>query len=196
MKKFIFGIFCFSFLIAGNGKMFTVDVENTSLRWEGVKVTGSHWGYVTMQDGSVNIEGRTILSGDFTVTLNSMTEDGMGESPWKAKLLNHLKSDDFFDVANHPTAHLKLTSAVYNNGAFSISGDLTIRGMTHPIEFPAVIQFSDKGPKATGQIKIDRTLYGMKYKSGKFFPEIGDKMIYDEFTLDFEVKSFTSKSIN
>ena len=88
-----------------------------------------------------------------------------------------------------PYTTLFRSSAVFNHGAYSIQGDLTIRGITHPIEFPAVVQFSDKGPKATGQIKIDRTLYGMKYKSGKFFPEIGDKMIYDEFTIDFEVKA-------
>ena len=189
MKKVIIPIICLSFLFAGNGKSFMVDVENTSLRWKGVKVTGSHWGYVTMKEGTVTMEGKNILAGNFSVELSSMTEESMGDSPWKPKLLNHLKSDDFFDVANHPTAHLKLASAVYNQGVFLIQGDLTIRGITHSVEFPAVIRFSDLGPRATGQLKIDRIKYNMKFRSGKFFPEIGDKMIFDEFTVDFDVKA-------
>ena len=189
MKKSLILIFCFSLIFGGKGTTFSLDVDKSSLRWTGVKVTGSHWGYIMMKEGQVTVDGKNIISGNFTVDLDSMTEEDMGDGPWKGKLLNHLKSDDFFDVKNNPESVLKITSAVFNHGAYSIQGDLTIRGITHPIEFPAVVQFSDKGPKATGQIKIDRTLYGMKYKSGKFFPEIGDKMIYDEFTIDFEVKA-------
>ena len=189
MKKMIIPIFCLSFLFAGNGKSFTVDVENTSLRWKGVKVTGSHWGYVTMKEGTVTIDGNKIIAGDFAVDLTTMTEEEMGDSPLKIKLLNHLKSDDFFDVANHPMAHFKLLHASYNQGAFMIQGALTIRGITRPVEFLAVVQFSDQEPGATGQIKIDRTKYNMKFRSGQFFPDVGDKMIYDEFTIDFEVKA-------
>jgi polyisoprenoid-binding protein YceI len=80
-----------------------------------------------------------------------------------------------------------LKSSLFQQGKFRVKGDLTIRGITQPVEFPVLIQFSDEGPRATGQIKIDRTLYNMKYKSGNFFPEIGDKMIYDEFTVDFDI---------
>ena len=70
-----------------------------------------------------------------------------------------------------------------------IVGELTIKGITHSVEFPAVVKFSDKGASAKGQIKIDRTLYDIKYRSGKYYPDIGDKMIYDVFKLDFEVKA-------
>ena len=90
MKKVIIPIICLSFLFAGNGKSFTVDVENTSLRWKGVKVTGSHWGYVTMKEGTVTIDGNKIIAGDFAVDLTTMTEEEMGDSPLKIKLLNHI----------------------------------------------------------------------------------------------------------
>ena len=189
MKKVIISFFCLAPLIAGDAKTYTVDVNQTSLRWKGMKVTGSHWGYVTMAEGLVIINGKNIIAGEFSVDLNSMTEEEMGDSPWKIKLLNHLKSDDFFDVTNHPVVRFKLTRATFNQGAFKFKGDMTIRGITHPVEFPAVVRFSDQGPSATGQIVIDRTNYNMKYRSGKYFPDVGDKMIYDEFTIDFSVQT-------
>jgi polyisoprenoid-binding protein YceI len=70
-----------------------------------------------------------------------------------------------------------------------IASDLTIKGISHPLEFPATVRFSDKGASAKGQIKIDRTLYDIKYRSGKYFPDIGDRMIYDTFTIDFEIET-------
>ncbi len=189
MKKIIFLFFCYASLLAGETKTYTVDVENSSLRWNSIKVTGSHWGFVSMQEGTISLESKNIISGEFSVDMNSITNEDMGDSPWAEKLINHLKTDDFFDVANHPKATFKLTSCDFDQGAFKISGDLTIRGITHSVEFPAVIRFSDSGTIATGQIKIDRTKYNMKYRSGQYFPEIGDKMIYDEFTVDFEIKA-------
>jgi len=189
MKKVIISILCISGIFAGEPKTFTVDVENTSLRWHAEKVTGSHWGYVTMNEGTVTVDGKKIVSGEFSVDLTSMSNKDMSDSPWADKLMNHLKSDDFFDVENHPTATFKITDTKFKGGAFSIDGDITFRGITQPITFLAVVKFAKDGPSATGQLKIDRTLFGMKYRSGQFYPEIGDKMIYDEFTVDFDLKT-------
>ena len=189
MKHFMTLTIYLSVLYSGEEKIYSVDLEHSTLKWTGTKVTGSHWGYVTMKEGSVTLEDRKVLSGEFTVGMNIITNEDMDDSQWKAKLLTHLRSDDFFDVANYPTASFSLKSALFQQGEFKVKGDLTIRGITQPVEFPALIQFSDDGPRATGQIKIDRTLYNIKYRSGKFFPEIGDKMIFDEFTVDFDIKA-------
>jgi len=113
----------------------------------------------------------------------------MKDSPYGKKLENHLRSSDFFDIENHSRALLKIKSVSYKQGSVDLTGDLTIKGISHPVEFPAVVRFSDKGAKAKGQIKIDRTLYDIKYRSGKYFPDIGDKMIYDTFTIDFEIET-------
>ena len=187
MKYLMALTICLSVLYSGEGKIYSVDLERSTLKWTGTKVTGSHWGYVTMKEGSVMLEEKKVLSGDFTVDMKIITNEDLDNSQWKAKLLNHLRSDDFFDVTNYPTASFSLKSSLFQQGEIRVKGDLTIRGITHPVEFPALIQFSDEGPRATGQIKIDRTLYNMKYKSGNFFPEIGDKIIYDEFTVDFDI---------
>ena len=121
--------------------------------------------------------------------MNSIVVRDMDESPWRTKLENHLKSIDFFNVEKFPTSKLTITKVSFNQGAFKVMGDLTIRGITHSVEFPAIINFSDLGPRATGQIKIDRTLFDVNFRSGKFFTDLGDKMIYDEFTIDFEIKA-------
>ena len=125
-----------------------------------------------------------MYSGYVTITVMDMKD-----SPYGKKLENHLRSSDFFDTENHSRASLIITGASHNGNLVNIAGDLTIKGISHPLEFSATVGFSDKGASAKGQIKIDRTLYDIKYRSGKYYPDIGDKMIYDFFKLEFEVKA-------
>tara|TARA_B100001750_G_C15249966_1_gene467306 strand:- start:323 stop:631 length:309 start_codon:yes stop_codon:yes gene_type:complete len=101
--------------------------------------------------------------------MNSILVRDTAESPWRTKLENHLNSSDFFYVEKFPTSQLTLTKVSFNQGAFKVMSDLTIRGITHSVEFPAIIKFSDSGSWATGQFKIDRTLFGVNFRSGKFF---------------------------
>ena len=73
------------------------------------------------------------------------------------------------------------------NGAnYTVAGDHTIKGQTHPISFPANIVITKKMVKATGKVTIDRTLYGIKYGSGSFFDNLGDKAINNEFSMDIQ----------
>jgi polyisoprenoid-binding protein YceI len=189
MRNTLMLLFSFSFLFSSDGKAYSIDLENTTLKWTANRVTKTHWGYITMKRGHIVIDGKNIISGDFQVDMNSIVVRDMDESPWRTKLENHLKSIDFFNVEKFPTSKLTITKVSFNQGAFKVMGDLTIRGITHPVEFPAIINFSDSGPRATGQIKIDRTLFDVNFRSGKFFTDLGDKMIYNEFTIDFEIKA-------
>ena len=189
MRNALIILFSFSFLFSGDGKAYSVDLENATLKWTANRVTKTHWGYISMKGGNIVIDGKNIISGEFQVDMNSIIVRDMDESPWRTKLENHLKSNDFFYVEKFPTSQLTLTKVSFNQGAFKVMGDLTIRGITHSVEFPAIIKFSDSGPRATGQIKIDRTLFDVNFRSGKFFTDLGDKMIYDEFTIDFEIKA-------
>jgi len=189
MKRIIIINILLTILFSKNIQSYTIDTENSQLRWEASKVTGSHWGYIKMKKGEIILNGEKVVSGEFFVDLNTITVEDMGVSPWAEKLVNHLKSDDFFYVENFPLASLVLISADFKKGSFTITGDLTIKGKTHPISFPAVINFSEFGPSASGQLKIDRTNYNIIYRSGKFYPDIGDKLIYDEFIIDFILKT-------
>jgi polyisoprenoid-binding protein YceI len=102
------------------------------------------------------------------------------EGEYKGKLDGHLKADDFFGVENHPTSSLVFTNVTASGkNAYSVTGDLTIKGKTNPITFTISIY----GNKATTSLKIDRTKYDIKYGSANFFDGLKDKAIYDEFDL-------------
>jgi len=189
MRNTFIILLSFSFLFSGDEKTYSVDLESSRLKWTATQVTKSHWGYISMKEGNIIIDGKNIISGEFQVDMTSIVVRDMDESPWRTKLENHLKSSDFFNVEKFPISQLTITKVSFNQVAFNVMGDITIRGITHPVEFPAIIQFSDSEPRATGQIKIDRTLFDVNFRSGKFFTDLGDKMIYDDFTIDFELKA-------
>lgn len=160
-----------------------VDTSASSLKWNGKKVTGEHHGAIDLKSGSITLQNNQITEGNFVIDMSSMTnEDLSGDT--REKLLGHLKSDDFFSVESFPEATLKIKSSTkFTNGKTTVKGDLTIKGITHPIEFEA----NKSGDTYTANIEVDRTLYNVRYGSNKFFDNLGDKAIYDTFTLDVKL---------
>ena len=103
---------------------------------------------------------------------------------YKGKLEGHLKADDFFGVAKHKKAKLKIKDVQFGKGGhYDVFAELTIKGITKPISFKADVTNSDKAATAKAKIVFNRTDFGIKYKSGKFFKSLGDKLIYDEVEL-------------
>jgi polyisoprenoid-binding protein YceI len=115
------------------------------------------------------------------------------DADYNAKLTNHLKSDDFFSVEKNPKAVFKITKAApiahakTGENNYTITGDLTIKGITNSLTFPAKVNISGSQADATAKFDIDRTKYDVKFRSGKFFENLGDKMIYDNFTIDLKL---------
>lgn len=175
-----------AFLFAASGMAFVnegekkdVNIENSTVTWKAYKVTGSHYGTVALSSGSLEFENGSLTGGKFVVDMTSLTNSDLEGGP-KYKLENHLKSDDFFSIANHPTAKLVFTK-VESTGknSYEVTGDLTIKGISKPITF----DLSVYGSKATANLKVDRAQYDVRYGSGSFFENLGDKTIYDEFDL-------------
>jgi polyisoprenoid-binding protein YceI len=155
------------------------DTSKTTLYWVGEKVTGQHSGSVKLQSGFLYFKDNRIVSGEFIIDMTSIKDEGRD-----ARLEGHLKSDDFFSVEKFPAAKLVLTgSDSFEKGNAQVKGDLTIKGITNPIEFKAVMQKKDEGVWYFANIVIDRTKYNVRYGSGSFFDNLGDKTIYDEFKL-------------
>ena len=175
-------LFLFALLVAGSAFAHgpvKVNLGESSVNWKAAKVTGEHMGYVNLQSANLDIQDGVLKGGDFTADMTSITVTDL-EGEWKQKLEGHLKSDDFFGVENHGTASFKITSAnASGNNSYNVTGDLTIKGITHPVSFVATLADN----KATANIKVDRTKYDIKYGSGSFFDGLGDKMIYDAFDL-------------
>lgn len=166
---------------------FVVDPNATTLTWLAKKITGAHNGTINVNGGEVVIDGTKVVSGKFDIDMNSMVIlDIQGGS--NEKLLGHLKSDDFFSVAKFPTTSFVLTSVTQKSGAtHTVKGKLTIKGITQDIEFPAEIGFNGKTMTANAKIKIDRTKFDIKYRSGNFFENLGDKAIYDDFDMELNL---------
>lgn len=181
MKKISLLLMVLVIAFTGMSQEVTVNTEMSKLKWTGKKVTGEHWGYINLKSGSFTLKDNMIVSGKFVIDMTSMTCKDLEDEGWNAKLIGHLKSDDFFSVDKFETAVLNINeSSAFKDGIAKVKGELTIKGITKPIEFKTIK--TDTGYKAI--ITVDRTLYDVKYGSGKFFDGLGDKMIYDDFVLD------------
>jgi len=165
-----------------NGKQ-KINTTASKIDWTGRKVTGKHTGTVNIKEGSLDIKDGFLVGGTFTIDMPSLkSTDLTGE--YADKLEGHLKSDDFFATAAYPTSVLKITQAnAKGEGQFEVKANLTIKDVTQPITFMATLLPDGKKYKATANLTIDRTLYNVKYGSGKFFEDLGDTTIYDEFDL-------------
>jgi polyisoprenoid-binding protein YceI len=181
MKKvFLFiAITGFVSAIVNSQVKMSADTSKTTLSWLGEKVTGQHTGTIKLQSGWLNFKDNKIVSGEFLIDMNSIKE-----STGNARLEGHLKSDDFFSAEKFPTAKLVLTgSDSFEKGTAIVSGTLTIKGITNPVEFKSNSQKKDDGLWFYSNISVDRTKYNIRYGSGSFFDNLGDKVIYDEFKL-------------
>jgi polyisoprenoid-binding protein YceI len=164
-----------------------VDASASTFNWLAKKLTGEHNGTVKIQSGNLVTDGGKLTGGDFTVDFSTIKDlDIQGD--FAGKLETHLKSADFFDVAQFPTSTLKITKAVAKGGEnYDLTGNLTIRGITQSITFPAIVKVTGKTASASAKFDIDRTKFGLTYRSKAFFENIGDKMIYDNFTVDVKI---------
>ncbi|WP_127844762.1 YceI family protein [Psychroflexus aestuariivivens] len=163
-------------------EMKKIDIKKSQIEWEGEKLTGSHNGTIQMKDGHFLMENGELVGGEFIVDMTSIkVTDLEGDS--KQKLEGHLMSDDFFGVENYKTAKFVINTVAKKGDVYGISGDLTIKGNTNPIAFDMEM---DKNSASTTLV-IDRTKYDVRYGSDSFFDNLGDKTIYDEFTLNINL---------
>ncbi len=161
-----------------------VDASKSTINWVGKKVTGKHEGTINLKDGALVFKGKKLKGGTFTVDMTTInTTDLTGKS--KDNLDGHLKADDFFGTEKFPTAALVFkTIGAKAKNVYSITADLTIKGITKPVTFDIAVN----GNTATTNLKIDRTKYGIQYGSGSIFDNLGDKAIADEFELAVALK--------
>ena len=182
----------FSFTIVPNlAGSYSVNVEDSNVAWKGYKVTGEHAGTINVKSGELTFgENGELTGGKVVIDMTSIKcTDLQGE--WAGKLEGHLKSGDFFGVENFPTAELVITKVAAKGtpGDYKITGNLTIKETTEEIRFYAHLEENGGTIAATADIKIDRTDFDVRYGSGSFFDNLGDKTIYDEFDLTVNLKA-------
>lgn len=175
----------FSFQSTFAAETVKINAEKSKLEWAGRKVTGEHHGIINLKSGALTFDGDKLSGGSFEIDMTTIVNHDLEDEAWNTKLVNHLKSDDFFSVEKYPVADFKITSLKTNeDGSYHVRGDLTIKEITKPIEFPATVELKDKMVKATANITVDRAKFNVRFGSGSFFENLGDKLIYDDFNMN------------
>jgi len=167
---------------------YVVDKAASKVKWEAKKVTGQHNGSILFSNGSIVGTGNKISGGTFVIDMKTIADEDITDAGMKAKLMGHLASDDFFSIEKFPESKMVIKKVTLVSGdEFKFLADLTIKGVTNPVEFNAKVTANGDKLNADGVITVNRTLFGIKYGSGSFFQGLGDKVIYDDFTLAFSV---------
>lgn len=162
--------------------------ENASFTWVAKKVGGQHNGSI-QGSGKVEMKDNLVQAGEFEIQMNTIRVLDINDPESNQKLTAHLKSDDFFNTREHPRAILTISDASEaGDGTYAFKGKLNIKGIQQAVN--GVYDVLEKGNATfvTGALEFDRTNYDIRYRSGRFFDDLGDKMIYDDVLIGFEVK--------
>ncbi|HEU5166734.1 MAG TPA: YceI family protein [Chitinophagaceae bacterium] len=167
---------------------FQIQQASSTVNWTGKKVLGLHTGSINIANGFIEITDNTILGGEIQIDMTSIVITDIQDKKTNQDFLAHLLNDDFFSVDKFKTAKLTLTgSSKIETNKFKIDGNLTIKDISHPISFISSIEIFTDALHSLGEVVIDRTLYNIRYGSGKFIDNLGDKLIYDDFVLQFKL---------
>ncbi|MDP3836818.1 MAG: YceI family protein [bacterium] len=165
--------------------IYLVDTEVSVIRWRGERVIGnSHEGTTNLQSGNFTVTEGELSGGEFIITMTSLKSDENND-----RLETHLKSEDFFQVETYPEAKLSITNVTKEEGlgVFTANANLTIKDITAPISFIARLSEAEGLVRVQADLSIDRTIWGVKYGSGKFFQDLGDSIIKDEMQLMVDI---------
>ena len=174
--------------------VFKIDSKLSTIEWVGRKIAGGHKGSIAISEGFLNSENGRLSGGELVIDMKSIKVLDVSDPNANNQLTGHLASPDFFNSTNHPQTVLVIQSVEQGEeNSHRIVGDLTIKSITQPIEFLVQVSINGDTIVANGKIFIDRTRYGIKFRSGNFFRDLGDSLIYNEFQLDVRI---TAKAIS
>ncbi|MET4083465.1 polyisoprenoid-binding protein YceI [Pedobacter sp. UYP30] len=182
----IFGLSAFTY--KADPTDYKVEVSKSSITWIGRKIAGSHNGTILLKSGNLLVKGKTLVGGNFVMDMTSIKE-----SEGSVKLEGHLNSEDFFSTRKFPTSTFVITKVSGSGNNLKVLGNLTIKGITNAVVFPATVDVNSDGSVSAlaGKILVDRTKYDIRYGSKSFFDSIGDKAIDNMFEIG--VKLVASK---
>lgn len=167
---------------------FQIQQAGSTVNWTGKKVLGLHTGSINIAKGYLEVTDNQLKGGEILMDMTSIVITDIEEEKTNKDFLDHLSGGDFFSVDQFKTAKLAITGASKtDNGKFKVDGTLTIKDISHPVSFMATIEVFTDYLHSLGEIVIDRTLYNIRYGSGKFISNLGDKLIYDDFILQFKL---------
>lgn len=180
-----------------DGQPFNIDTTTSKVEWKGYKVVKSentsHFGDIKFESGELTIKDGTLESGKFVVDMNSLANRDITDDQEKAaKLDGHLKNEDFFEVEKFPTASYEITKvSSLEEGDYNtlLEGNLTIKGITKPVQFKANVKVEDdKASIKTEPTDINREDFGVKFQM-----PIQNGVIKNEVTIQVSVEATQQK---
>jgi len=165
---------------------FAVDVAQSVVRWTGRNLYNFHIGTVRLGSGGIILKQGELVSARFTIDMQSIACEDLADPSWNAMLIRHLHDADFFEVAAHPSAEFvatratKIAACTEGTSNYQLTGNFTLRAVTQPLEFPILVAIAADG-SLTGQcqFELDRTQFGSRYGSGRFFQFLGKHVVND-----------------
>ena len=169
---------------------YSVMTDRSVLTWKGFKPTGSHNGTVAISKGNINVANAKLVGGKVQIDMNSIVcLDIPADKKGNADLVGHLKNADFFDVEKFPNALFEITGVENGeDGKINVSGNLSLKGITKNITIPAT--FGEANGFATLKsdvFKVDRTEFGIEFKSTKLVDIVKEKSIDDLIEISFDI---------
>ena len=183
-----------SALIASTSDITKVAVvpANSKIVYLAKKVTGEHTGDVKIAKGFLAFKKDVLVGGEFEIDMSTIANTDITDQDYHKKFIDHINSPDFFDTAKFKTASIKIkTATLVKDNNYKVTADLTIKGITKPVTFEA----NATKAQSTAKIVFDRTNYGIKFKSGKYDPGLGDKLIYDDVAITVTLATAPSATL-
>jgi polyisoprenoid-binding protein YceI/rhodanese-related sulfurtransferase len=170
---------------------YSLDLTGSRLEWTGRNINGRHSGTITLAGGEIAVKKGAVTAGTVTIDMDTIVNLDLKDEAYSRMLISHLKSEDFFDVAAHPTALVSLYGSELLEGAAAgspdrlINGALELKGTSKPLALPAEIVPQEDGTvKIRAACEIDRTQWGVLYGSGRFFEKLGMHLVSDIISIE------------
>ena len=178
--------------ISSAAVVYTADPAASRVGWKGSKLyeLDEHTGTIDLKSGQLGFTDGKPVAGTFVIDMNSIKNSDITNAEYNAKLVGHLKNDDFFSVDTYPTAEFAIVSVKpgQGEGQYLVTGNLTIKGKTREVTAPATIAADDNGAKASAEFEFDRTQFDVRYGSESVFTDLAqDKVIDDKIEIVLDV---------
>lgn len=175
-----------------NEQQYQLEPKQSWITWKGsmkIAAAEKHVGYVSISKGALWVENNRLVGGTATIDMNAME---YADKKDKNTPIKHLQSADYFDVKRFPFATIEISQVdSLTNNTVQITGYLTIKTVSRLVSFPATIDIQNGILNASAKLTIDRTQWGLNYRSGKFYEKFADQIVSDE--VDFDVKIVAKK---
>ncbi|GEP45398.1 YceI family protein [Brevifollis gellanilyticus] len=171
-----------------------IDLQESRLEWTGRNLLNKHCGKISLKSGHLDFDHGLVTGGEVLIDMTAITCDDLQGNPLHDVLIHHLRSDDFFDTDLHPEARITIREAKPTDGGtpgspnLQVKADLTLKGITAPVEFTASAGIDDQGrPAAQAAFAIDRTRWHVLYGSGRFFARLAGHLVNDLIELQIRL---------